>query len=188
MPPCTATDKTSASRRCTPVPHDTEQAPHLCHECTQSTGQACTLQSRCSLSAAHGAPPKSAARVTTRWRSCKPPPHASEQLPQGLNKETTQSTGAGVGGGVGAIVGCGQRAVAHNRSCAEGHALPPCAAPDTTRAPRRCTPLPQEREHLPQDCHWWTQSTGHALVLQVWASLNVGHAAPPAAMARSTTR
>jgi hypothetical protein len=62
-PPCAAAVEITKIRDCWPVPHDCEQAPHVPHAPTQSTGQAFVLQSCDCVSCGHPVPPATAA-----WR------------------------------------------------------------------------------------------------------------------------
>jgi hypothetical protein len=219
-PPLAAGTTTDCTIICTPPPHATEQLPDTAGLLkTQSTGGAgvggrvghtCVLHATdCTLVATsgHALPPLAAGVSTARAIICTPPPHVTEQLPEGAKSLMTQlCTGGGVRGcRVGKGV-AGHACVLHavGAVCTfnegGGHAWPPLAAGVTTVRAIICTPPPQTTEQLPWGTKsLMTQSTaagavvGHACVLHGSGDTctNVdgsGHAWPPWAAAVTTVR
>ena len=77
-----------------PVPQVAEQVLKAVQaDCTQSTGQASSLQLRVSSRVGQTTPECSALVVTERVRDWEPPPQVLEQAFQADQEETEQSTG-----------------------------------------------------------------------------------------------
>ena len=98
-PPCMLAVTTVRVRDCEPVPH---VLLHVVYDAdhwltTQSTGQACVLQSIVSDRAGHPTPPWTAGVITVRVRDCVPVPHVLLHVdPCTLTQlDTTQSPGHG---------------------------------------------------------------------------------------------
>lgn len=84
----------SRVRRCVPVPHENEHAPHTLHSLTtQSTGHGAVLQLTLWLRAVHVLPPNAAYISMERDRTWLPPPQEALHAVKADQLDSTQSTG-----------------------------------------------------------------------------------------------
>ena len=169
-------------RDCEPPPHDlvhVDQLPRL--SSTQSVAHAWLLHA-CVSSACGQASPPFWGGVWVRLRFCEPPPHDLVHADQAAQSLETQLAG--------------QAWLLHVRDSSPGHAMPPWLWYVSMRADRDWVPPAHDAVHAPQVPHWWTQSIGHAWLLQVrcavhsmvvWSQV-VGHAVPPFSCQPATAR
>ena len=106
VPPHAASVVAVRDRERMPLPHDTEHADHDAHaETTHATGQQPRPQLMVSMSAGHGMPPFSAARVGVRVRDfVTEVPHVAEHADHAAHCDTWQSTGGNAHAGC--VHGC----------------------------------------------------------------------------------
>jgi hypothetical protein len=106
VPPHAASVVAVRERERMPLPHDTEHADHDAHaETTHATGQQPRPQLMVSMSAGHGMPPFSAARVGVRVRDfVTEVPHVAEHADHAAHCDTWQSTGGNAHAGC--VHGC----------------------------------------------------------------------------------
>jgi hypothetical protein len=157
------------------VPHVVEHAPHVLHAPTQSTGHSSVLQfceTAAPVAVEHATPPFATAVVTVKVRDWLPVPHVVEHVPHVFHAPTQWTGHSGV------LQDCDAVRLAH--------ATPPFASVVVIAKVRDWVPAPHVAEHVPQEPHAPTQSTGHGDVLQFCDAAVppvVEHTTPPLATA-----